>query len=377
MATKDTGERGSILVVDDNPDNLRVVSTILNDCGFTVRVATNGRRAVKGAEAMPPDLVLMDIHMPEMDGYEACKHMKQTPALSDIPVIFLSALTESFNKVHAFEIGGVDYIQKPFQVEEVVARVTTHIRLHRLQQELQERNDRLEQSYKKLQQFERDREAFTHMLVHDMRTPLMGLSGSFELSRLDGISEEDRQNHLANAGLSCNRLVQLVDNILDVNRAERGPLTIDKQSCDAGSLVDHSVSLLGALTEGYDLVVNKPADELTLRCDTSLIERVLINLMDNALKYGEKGGPIEVSACAANRNVRFEVINRGPLIPEDKREFIFEKYGQLDRDHGSPRVSSGLGLTFCKCAVNAHAGAIGVASDADDRTHFWFELPMA
>ena len=134
----------SILLVDDTPANLRLLSQMLSEQGFAVRAVTSGSRALASAQATPPDLILLDIRMPGMDGYEVCKRLKAEKRTSDIPIIFISALDETQDKVRAFALGGVDYVTKPFQYEEVLARVDTHLFLRRLQKELQEANGRME-----------------------------------------------------------------------------------------------------------------------------------------------------------------------------------------------------------------------------------------
>ena len=142
----------NILVVDDTPASLQVLSGMLEEQGYEVRPAPNGRLALRGAESDPPDLILLDIMMPEMDGYEVCRRLKEDENLRDIPVIFISALTETFDKVKAFRIGGVDYVTKPFQIEEVHARVETHLRLRRLQMESEEQNRELKETHRQLQE---------------------------------------------------------------------------------------------------------------------------------------------------------------------------------------------------------------------------------
>jgi len=143
-----------ILIVDDRPNNLRFLSTMLLEQGYEVRKAIDGPMALRSVQLEPPDLILLDIHMPDMNGYEVCKQLKASEQTKEIPVIFLSALDEPMDKVMAFDVGGVDYITKPFQFEEVLARVKTHLIMRQLQKQLQDQNERLQQEIRQRQQVE-------------------------------------------------------------------------------------------------------------------------------------------------------------------------------------------------------------------------------
>src|SRR5215207_6121909 len=168
----------SVLVVDDTPDNLRLLTGVLEQMGHEVRPVRSGSQALSAARHARPDLVLLDVNMPEMDGYEVCGRLKAAPQLKDIPVIFLTALSDIADKVKAFEVGGVDYITKPFHIEEVQARVRTHLALRSAALELS-------RSYAKLQKLEQLREDLVDMMVHDMRSPLAVLTGHLEFLKSD------------------------------------------------------------------------------------------------------------------------------------------------------------------------------------------------
>ena len=162
--------RGEILIVDDTPDNLRLLSAILRNQGFEVRKALNGKRAIASIQAVPPDLVLLDIRMPEMNGYEVCEYLKADAATEDIPVIFISALDDTLDKINAFAVGGVDYITKPFQEAEVLARIENQLRLRQLQQQLLQQNGELTRSNRELEQF-------AYVVSHDLQQPLQSITG--------------------------------------------------------------------------------------------------------------------------------------------------------------------------------------------------------
>ena len=176
--------RPVILIVDDTPENIDVLVGLLRD-RYTIKVATDGPRALALATAAPtPDLVLLDIMMPGMDGFEVCRQFKAREVLEDIPIIFISALSETMDKVKAFSVGGVDYVTKPFQSEEVEARIDTHLTLQRLRRELEARNRQLQEQYDQLHELEELRDNLVHMVIHDMRSPLMGLCGLLQLLQM-------------------------------------------------------------------------------------------------------------------------------------------------------------------------------------------------
>jgi two-component system NtrC family sensor kinase len=178
--------RANILVVDDTPENLRLLAGILSEKGYLVRPVPNGKLALSASQKMPPDIVLLDIMMPEMDGYEVCQRLKDCEVTKDVPVIFISAINDVTDKVKAFAVGGVDFITKPFQVEEVLARIETHLKICSLQQTLQEKNQDLATAIHQLQAtqehlIQSEKMAALGQLIagiaHEINTPL-GIIGS-------------------------------------------------------------------------------------------------------------------------------------------------------------------------------------------------------
>src|SRR5688572_10779601 len=222
-------ERTSILVVDDTLENLRLLAGMLNGQGYEVRPVNGGKQALQAIERDPPDLILLDINMPEMDGYEVCRRLRQLEGARDIPVIFLTALTETDCRVNAFNVGGVDYITKPFQLDEVYARIRTHLRLRRLQAELEERNRTLEESYERLRALEKLRDDLIHMVVHDMRSPLSNILIMLEMlaSDLSDEASERVRRDLATARTSTRELVEMARQLLDINRMEQRSMPLD------------------------------------------------------------------------------------------------------------------------------------------------------
>ena len=211
----------TILVVDDLPEILQFLGGMLKQSGYKVRPVTSGKLAIQAATLEPPDLVLLDVQMPDMNGYEVCKQLKAIPALDDIPVIFVSGLTEVIDKVQAFSVGGVDYVTKPFQLEEVEARVRTHLDLRRQKHQLRE-------SYSQLRILEELRDDLVHMIVHDMGSPLMAVQVFLELiGRAGEDFPQHVQGHVQKAKECTATLIEMVGSVLDVSKMESGEMKLE------------------------------------------------------------------------------------------------------------------------------------------------------
>jgi two-component system, sensor histidine kinase and response regulator len=366
--TTDTRAGPNILVADDTVENLRLLSGILGECGYEVRPVTNGRQALQAAEREPPDLILLDINMPELDGFEVCARLKQQPELKDVPVIFLTALTDVADKVRAFGVGGIDYITKPFQVEEVTARVKTHLSLRRAGRDLA-------QSYERLRALEKLRDDLVHMVVHDMRSPLMVLMGHLELmqadvARLGAQSSEDLHSALRGA----RALNRMTNDLLDVSRLEEGKFPLSKARHDLVELLERIAGSVGVLDRARSIVVTA-SGAVAAECDGDVLGRVLLNLLSNAIKHTPAGCRIEASISVSDDRVRVEVADEGPGVPAEARAAIFQKFGAPKARVEQKYHSAGLGLAFCKLAVEAHGGSIGITPRNPRGSVFWFEIP--
>lgn len=367
----------TLMVVDDTPANLKLLEGILQEHGFRVRPFPLGRLAVKAALAEPPDLILLDVMMPEMDGYETCAKLRAEERTRDIPVIFLSALRETDDKLKAFRAGGVDYVTKPFQAEEVLARVRTHLDLLQARRSLAARNRELTESLERQAELERMRDNLVHMMVHDMRSPLMGIGGNLDLLRMDietGLGSQ-QQGFLDSASQATKSLIEMVSSMLDVSRLEARQMPVALQRCDVLPALRRGVEALGAATQRCQLQLELPPGPVLAECDPGLVARTVSNLLGNALKFTPKGGSISVRVSGADGVVRFSVIDGGPGIPAEHHGRIFEKFGQVQSGGPKVKYSTGLGLTFCKLATEAQGGRIGLESEVGRGSTFWFELP--
>jgi signal transduction histidine kinase len=274
--------------------------------------------------------------------------------LKDIPVIFISALNETLDKVKAFHVGGVDYLTKPFHFEEVYARIQTHLLLHRL---------------------EKLRLDLTHMVVHDLRNPLTVICYFLDLLEMDeGQNLSASARKLVPSVRRCaEELRNMISSILDVSKMEAGEMALHRELCDLNVLIRDVVDSTQPLPDDRSVTFEDAGSVLTVRVDSGLIRRVFQNLLSNALKYTPMGGVVRIVAHANLAEIRVAITDMGRGIAPEYHQQIFEKFGQVEV--GNNRQGTGLGLTFCKMAVEAHGGHIGVESEVGKGSTFWITLP--
>jgi len=358
-----------VLVVDDTIANLRLLSNMLSEEGYDVRAVTNGPQALQAVERDPPDVILLDITMPEMDGYEVCRRLKARDHSKDVPVIFLTALTDTADKVRAFDAGGVDYVTKPFQLEEVLARVKTQVALRQARVALAG-------SYRRLRTLEQLRDDLVHMVVHDMRSPLLALLVNLRVLKRPGSALDDESREtLEDAIQSAEALSRMANNLLDVSRLEDDKMPLQRAVWDLTQMACEVRSALGTLDRDRHIDIESPG-VVTVTCDGALVRRVVENLVANGIGHTPSGSRLRISIAGGDDRVRVAVHDEGPGVPAEARERIFEKFESVETQGASSYHSAGLGLAFCKLAIEAHGGTIGVDSRMSAGSTFWFELPV-
>lgn len=368
-------DRGNILVVDDTPDNLRLLSVMLSEQGYKVRKALNGHTALNTIHQVPPDLILLDINMPSMNGYEVCRELKNDEAIKEIPVIFISALDDVLDKVKAFDVGGVDYITKPFQSEEVIARIENQLTIQRqkkqLQQEVQER-----------QKTEQTLRVYLHAVSHDLRNPVLGLSMVLKnlLKKRQGTKTDKIDiswKVLEQMSQSCDRQLNLINSLVETQQFEMGGITLN---CRPLNLSTFSQQLAAEwepmLTEKKaTLTLQVPADLPLIKGDSDRLWRVFDNLMANALKHNDLGIQLTLKVEVIKpAKIRCILEDNGKGITPEQAANLFERY---QRGVEAQRtLGLGLGLYLCRQIIEAHGGEIGVISDQNYGAKFWLTLPI-
>jgi signal transduction histidine kinase len=236
-----------------------------------------------------------------------------------------------------------------------------------------------ERTITRLQELEQLRDNLVHMIVHDLRSPLFGISGNLQLMKMDAASKlgQEEQTYLAQALSQTGVLVEMINTLLDVSRLEDGQMPLEVTPCDMTALVREALASLGQIPDQCPVVYDAPAEPLAVSCDRTVIRRVIANLVGNAVKFTPTHGVVRVVAGAEGAQVRVTVADTGPGIPPEYHEKVFQKFGQVEARSAGKMASTGLGLTFCKLAIEAHGGRIGLESAVGKGSTFWFVLPGA
>jgi two-component system sensor histidine kinase/response regulator len=372
-----------ILVADDVPANVELLCDQLGTLGYRVETATDGPSAVEACFAKKPDLCILDVSMPagslavddRSTGFEVCRRIKRDPRTARIPVIFVTALNDTSDRVKAIEAGGDDFLTKPHNRQILGARLRSLLRLKFA-------TDALEESYRKLRELEKVRDDLMKMIVHDLKSPLTSVLAALEMV-LDGdfgpVSPAQRRA-LGDAEAKAEDLLALIEDLLEVARIEEASIQLDVQPIAPAALLTevlHEWEMRLAQEEA-SATMDVADDTPVFNADKGLIKRVFSNLIQNALTHSPRNVSISLRARhdGATDGVLFTVADNGPGIPAEYHEIIFRKFEQA-KSPAAPRVrSSGLGLAFCKLAVEAHGGRIWVQSAEGKGSQFHFTLPV-
>jgi signal transduction histidine kinase len=294
-----------------------------------------------------------------------------------VPVIFISALDATEDIIKGFQVGGVDYITKPFQPEEVNARVSTHLKLHFYRNELDSKNRQLEESYRNLQEMERLRDNLVHMVVHDMRNLLTGVYAYVEMLGVHSAEtlDEKGSQYLQRASMLLENLTEMINTLLDVSKMESKEMTMTMTEFDLNSLIAEAMEKLEAMREDREIVFSRSNQPLSVEGDRNILLRIIINLLNNAIKFTDVDGRISLGTERQGTDACFSINDNGPGIPDNYHRKIFEKFGQAEIRQKGNRYSTGLGLTFCKLGIEAHKGKIWVESEVGTGSTFHFKIP--
>lgn len=358
--------QADILIVDDTPVNLTVLSTMLSDNGYRVRPAISGELALKAARKSLPDLILLDIRMPGMDGIAVCKALKADKLTCDIPVIFISALDDIADKVSAFQVGGVDYITKPFHFEEVLARVQSQLTL------LYQRQQIIALSALKDQ--------LLRMAAHDLKNPLQVIIGyaDFLLNNIDLNSDPDKiQEYITRIAKSASHMQSLITDLLDLTHIEDG-LQLATEALSLDSFLHEQISEFTLLAEQKRIALHytRPADDLVVLADPHRLAQVVNNLVANAMKYTLEGGTVTITAARQDNRCAIQVADTGLGIPAEDLPHIFDRFYRGRSKAHQAVEGTGLGLSIAKAIVDQHGGQLSVESTPGQGSTFSVILPV-
>jgi two-component system sensor histidine kinase/response regulator len=361
----------TVLIVDDNSNNLKIIAITLRELNYRLVIATNGQSAIEMVDKTRPDLVLLDIMMPGMDGYETCEIIKSKKENENLPIIFLTALNEKANIIKGFEVGGVDYITKPFNKEELISRVETHL-------ELKFTQDALKKNTKYLYELNSLKDKMFSVIGHDLRSPLGSVKMTLEFlsETISEASREELQTTVDFLLKTTNEAFSLLDNLLGWGRAQSGNISINKEKVNLADLVN-SVYLIHKKNIGAKNIefLNNVEKGTTICADLNTITAVLRNLLSNAIKFTPNYGSIIISSVNLENLVRIEVKDTGVGIPVENIPKLFDSTQHLTTYGTNSESGSGLGLNLCYDFVKRNDGEISVKSETGKGTSFYIDLP--
>ncbi len=357
-------DKGTVLIVDDNLTNLSVLFNSLEGVGFRVLVATNGEAALSGIAQTLPDIILLDVMMPGLDGFETCRRLKANAATRNIPVIFMTALTESVDEVKGLRLGAVDYITKPIRVETVLARINTHLTIRNLQKSLQEQNAELA--------------AYDHTVAHDLKSPLALVIGYAEALVEDttAIPDEMLLKYLHTIARSSRKMRNIIDELLLLSGLR--DKQVEMQPLDMASIVVEAQKRLVLLIEERGAEIVLPPSWPVAMGYGPWVEEVWVNYISNAVKYGaspprvELGADVGSTISSSPAMMRFWVRDNGPGLTLEEQGRLFQPFERL----GQVRAEGhGLGLSIVLRIVKKLGGEVDVESRVGEGSLFGFTLP--
>jgi two-component system, sensor histidine kinase and response regulator len=367
-APKPETNTGCLLVVDDQESNIQIVGAALGKLGFEILPATGGLQAFQRLAVRRPDLILLDLLMPEMDGFEVCRRIRENPDWAEIPIIFLSSADDKSLIVRALESGGVDYITKPFNHAELVTRVRTHLALQKARDELK--------------QLAEDRDELLGILTHDLKNHLGGMDMSAQLlhDRAEAMADPKLRLMAENISRSSGQMLAFVKEFLANASADHGlnlktePVNLSDAASRAAQQHEEAAKRKQLLFK----VVLPPSDGILVRADVAALNQVLDNLVSNAIKFSPPGKEIRLTVCPPGvRFVECQVQDEGPGFSENDKTRMFRRYGRLSARPTGGEPSTGLGLSIVKKLVLAMQGELACESTPGNGATFAFRLPRS
>lgn len=364
-----------ILIVDDTPKNIQVLGKTLHDIGYNVSIATSGGQALESVKKESPDLILLDIQMPEMDGFEVCKILKKNPDTKEIPVIFLTAVIESEKIVLGFELGAVDYITKPFHTAELTMRVATHI-------EIKQSREKIKKSNEQLKELNATKDKFFRIIAHDLRNPFVGIIGLSEnmknsliKEKKEGLEKFFKYTEIINT--SSKSAASLLENLLEWARSQTGEINLNPKNISINDLFNKNVQIVSAMAikKNITIEIAQMNNEIAYT-DELLVNTILRNLLTNAIKFTYAGGKVILSTETKKDFLEISVSDTGVGIEPGNIDKIFKIDSKFSNLGTEKEKGTGLGLILCKEFVEKQGGTIWVESELEKGSKFTFSLPL-
>jgi two-component system sensor histidine kinase/response regulator len=376
--TKKANTPATILIVDDNPVNLEMLFQYFAHSAFKTLVAQDGESALLQLEQTRSDLILLDILMPGIDGFETCCRLKANESTQNIPVIFMTALSATADKVKGFEVGGVDYITKPFQYEEVMARVNAHLTIRRQQQQLQEQTVLLEEKNAQLKALNANKDKFFSIIAHDLKSPFAGLVVAANLIKehIERWNTDKIKRSADQLQKSVDNLYAFIENLLTWSRFQQEAMEYTPQFVDFQFIIARNVALVIQNAQQKQITLrNSIQEQIPAFIDVNMVDAVVRNLLSNAIKFTKAGGTVEISATHDKNTLKVAISDTGIGIPDENLPDLFRIDTKTQQVGTAGEQGTGLGLILCKEFVEQHAGTIWVESEVGRGSTFWFTLP--
>lgn len=357
-----------IFMVEDSPEVRNLVGSAIEFQGWRFGSVERVEGALDAIRKDRPDIILLDVNLPDGSGYEVCQDLRKDPALAKIPVLFLTVKGDIQSRLNGFAAGGQDYIPKPFEIAELLARIWAHL-------DIKQRLDELIRQNSRLTSRERVRQDLTDMIIHDLRSPLLSIKVSLRLLQESGmINDEDKSGVLRETEGTAEFMLLMLSDLLDLRA---GKLKVWPEPLNLSSLLTWLERILGVAMQQkrVALQIERPESPPKILTDPMLLFRILANLVSNAYKISNSGGHVGLKICPSKEGLRFEVSDQGPGIPDSEKEKIFEKDYSFETSSIKGITGAGLGLAFCRMAVEALGGTIHVEKREAGGSRFVVNIP--
>ncbi len=372
----------NILIVDDEPVNLKILRAMLVPEGYNVVEADNGAKALELIDLALPDIILLDVMMPEIDGFEVCRRIKSQKERRMIPILMVTALQDKIHRQQAMEAGADDFLSKPIDRIELLIRVKSLLRIKKYSDELIESYQMLKEKNRQLEELEKAKEGLTHMIIHDLRGPLTNISMNIDMCLMKIDPTSPISSYLNNASQQCLYMNEMIQGLLDIHRMEEGKIDLVREYINLKDLIAEVAENYSSQLETKKITMNLEFHSSVSRLlvDPRLIKRIIFNLLDNAVRHTPQGGQILIRTedSLDGKCITISVIDSGPGLDEKFHDRIFNKFEQVKlKKEGVTTGSIGLGLAFCKMATEQHGGKIWVSHGPNGKgCSFSFMLPV-
>jgi signal transduction histidine kinase len=355
----------SVLIVDDVPKNIQLVANFLTEEGYELHFAQSGQAALKQMENKVFDLILLDIMMPGMDGLEVCRRIKENKRTQNIPVIFLTAKIDDESIANGFRAGGVDYIMKPFNPVELVARVKTHIHLRMREMELSGLNA--------------TKDTLFSVISHDLKTPFFNILGLGELllSNFDEYEPGMIKELITNMVDASRSAHNLLDNLLNWTRIQTGKIVYKPEMFALKDIIEENINFISMQASNKEIHCSCSGDQnLMVFADINMLRTILRNLLSNAVKYTPRGGSIEIKTAIQGSEAITEVSDTGIGISPDKLRKLSEANEMVSTPGTEMEPGTGFGLILTRDFIDKNKGRMEIESSEGKGTIFRFTLPL-